>query len=155
MTRSFDDSWDRSSLCLKNRDTGEVFMPDTEEISLGRSGQCDVVITEDMAVSRVHASMVIIGETASIRDLGSANGVFVNDKRIISIAMLYSGDEVRIGTTSFVMVPLAILTSIEFERVMANKAKPKPPGSSKCTQQMYGPLCTKHLELLTYRQPSK
>jgi pSer/pThr/pTyr-binding forkhead associated (FHA) protein len=149
---SYDELVNRNNLCLKNRDTGEVFLPAKEKILIGRNGQCDLVISEDPTVSRTHASMVIVGETASVRDLDSSNGVFVNGKKIITIALLYSGDEIQLGTTHFVVMPLAMLTSIERERALS---KAKPAGSGKVTQPTRDPSRLTHIELLTNRKPTK
>jgi pSer/pThr/pTyr-binding forkhead associated (FHA) protein len=153
MASSFDDFKERNSLCLKNRDTGEVFVPATEKIVVGRNGNCDLVIPDDPTVSRTHASMVIIGETASIRDLESANGVFVNGKKVTTIALLYSGDEIQLGTTRFAVMPLAMLTSLERQRTLA--PKDKPAGSTRITQPVRDPSRPTHIELLTNRKPSK
>lgn len=152
MADSYDELVNRNNLCLKNRDTGEVFLPAKEKILIGRHGQCDLVIPEDPTVSRTHASMVIVGETASIRDLDSSNGVFVNGKKIITIALLYSGDEIQLGTTHYVVMPLAMLTSIERERALS---KAKPAGSGKITQPTRDPSRPTHIELLTNRKPTK
>jgi len=148
---SFDELVNRYNLCLKNRDTGEFFLPTKEKILIGRHGQCDLVIPNDPTVSRTHASMVVIGETASVRDLDSANGVLVNGKRVTTIALLYSGDEVQFGNTRFVLTPLAMLTSIERQAALS---RPKPAGSTKITLPTRDPARTTHIELLTNKKPS-
>lgn len=68
---------------------------------LGRSRECDCVL-DDSNVSRRHAELRQSrnGDWA-IADLGSTNGVKVNDRRIDS-ARLSPGDEVVIGTTRFI-----------------------------------------------------
>jgi pSer/pThr/pTyr-binding forkhead associated (FHA) protein len=153
MTSSCDGGRDRNSLCLKNRDTGEVFIPGAEKITIGRNGQCDLVISNDPTVSRTHANMVIIGETASIRDLESSNGVYVNGKKVATIALLYSGDEIQLGATKFVMVPFAMLTSLERQNGLVKKDK--PAGSTKITQPLMDSVRPKHIELLTNRKTSQ
>jgi len=153
MANSFDDFKEKNKLCLKNRDTGEVFVPQSENISVGRNGECDLVIPEDPTVSRKHANLVIIGETASVRDLESSNGVFVNGKKISTIALLYSGDEIQFGTTRYVLMPLAMLTSVERKVVAAPTEK--PVGNTKITQPVRDPSRPSHIELLTNRRPSK
>jgi pSer/pThr/pTyr-binding forkhead associated (FHA) protein len=97
--------------------------------------------------------MVIIGETASIRDLESSNGVYVNGKRVATIALLYSEDEIQLGATKFVMVPFAMLTSLERENGLAKKEK--PAGSTKITQPLMELARPKHIELLTNRKTSQ
>ena len=67
---------------------------------LGRSRECDCVL-DDSNVSRHHAELRQ-GSNGdwTIADLGSTNGIKVNDRRIDS-ARLSPGDEVLIGTTRF------------------------------------------------------
>jgi FHA domain-containing protein len=68
---------------------------------LGRSRDCDCVIN-DQNVSRRHAELRR-GQTGDwqVVDLGSTNGIKVNGRRVES-SRLSPGDEVSMGTTSFV-----------------------------------------------------
>jgi hypothetical protein len=68
--------------------------------TLGRSKDCECVL-RDPNVSRRHADMQR-GETGdwTINDLGSTNGVKVNGRRV-ETSRLSPGDEVTLGTTSF------------------------------------------------------
>lgn len=69
--------------------------------SIGRSRECDCVI-DDQNVSRRHAELRRDSRGDwSISDLGSTNGVKVNSRRVDS-ARLSAGDEVSLGTSSFV-----------------------------------------------------
>ncbi|MFI0609037.1 MAG: FHA domain-containing protein, partial [Anaerolineae bacterium] len=62
---------------------------------IGRSG-CDVVVL-DPRVSRRHARLQTEGAVISIQDLGSANGTWVNGRRIQQATALRSGDRLRFG----------------------------------------------------------
>jgi len=67
---------------------------------VGRGPVCDAQITGSQAVSNRHASLDIDAEGRScIRDLGSRNGTFVNDRRVPEDAgfVIQSGDSVRFG----------------------------------------------------------
>ena len=68
---------------------------------LGRSRECDCVL-DDRNISRRHAELrrARSGDW-TIDDLGSTNGIKVNDRRVQS-ARLAPGDEVVLGTTRFV-----------------------------------------------------
>src|SRR5205823_1167134 len=48
-------------------------------------------------VSRCHASIALTGTTATLTDLRSANGTFVNGQRIQGATVLQPGDQVDIG----------------------------------------------------------
>lgn len=69
--------------------------------TLGRSRECDCVL-DDQNVSRRHAELRRDSRGDwQISDLGSTNGVKINSRRVES-ARLSAGDEVTLGTTSFV-----------------------------------------------------
>jgi hypothetical protein len=63
---------------------------------IGRGAECSVVL-ESRKVSRLHARLSIDARGATIEDLGSANGVFVNGNRVERQARLSHGDVILIG----------------------------------------------------------
>jgi pSer/pThr/pTyr-binding forkhead associated (FHA) protein/tetratricopeptide (TPR) repeat protein len=78
---------------------------DQEEVSIGRGKGCDVVLNDKKA-SRKHLvirrSGVGVETTFTIRDLESANGVYVNGARV-NEHVLSGDDVVRVGDTEFVV----------------------------------------------------
>lgn len=68
---------------------------------LGRSSDCHVTI-EDPLVSRHHARIVLEGDTATLFDLGSRNGVKLNGHSVKEPTQLKDGDRLRIGTQELV-----------------------------------------------------
>lgn len=66
-------------------------------VTLGRDAICGVSLP-DPKISRQHAAMVLQGADLVIKDLGSTNGTFVNDKRVKE-AVLNHGDQLRLGNT--------------------------------------------------------
>jgi pSer/pThr/pTyr-binding forkhead associated (FHA) protein len=83
------------------RETGERrdFPLNAEKTVVGRKNNCDIRIplTE---VSRQHAEFRLRGADLHLKDLGSANGTFVNNKRIKE-TKLAPGDRVIIGPVVF------------------------------------------------------
>ena len=67
-------------------------------ITIGRSTDCDVVISDE-TVSRRHAVIQRRGSQWQIRDAGSRNGVLVNGLRISTATTLQAGDGVSLGGT--------------------------------------------------------
>ena len=67
----------------------------------GRDEGCDVTLSGG-EVSRKHAELTIEGEQLFVQDLESANGTFVNGKRVTR-ASLADGDELRFDVLSFVV----------------------------------------------------
>jgi DNA-binding winged helix-turn-helix (wHTH) protein len=63
---------------------------------VGREPTVEVLL-DSVRVSRRHAKIIVIGETASIEDLGSRNGTIVNGARLDDSAALSDGDEIVIG----------------------------------------------------------
>jgi HD-GYP domain-containing protein (c-di-GMP phosphodiesterase class II) len=68
-----------------------------QTIALGRLKGCDVVV-DDEAASRRHCTITAREDACVVSDLQSANGTFVNEKRI-STTELQRGDKIRIGST--------------------------------------------------------
>jgi DNA-binding response OmpR family regulator len=67
---------------------------------LGRAIECDVVITSSR-VSREHARLLRDGRKWFLEDLGSTNGTFLNDERILRPVNLRDGDRIGIGDITF------------------------------------------------------
>jgi hypothetical protein len=62
---------------------------------LGRSSSCQLVFADD-TVSRRHAELFLDGGRWLLRDLGSANGTWVNGRRVVE-AEVRPGDVVHLG----------------------------------------------------------
>jgi DNA-binding winged helix-turn-helix (wHTH) protein len=66
--------------------------------TLGRSDSCAVVIPLPV-ISRLHARIELQHDRYLLFDAGSANGTFVNGKRIEQGAQLSTGDEIWLGSS--------------------------------------------------------
>lgn len=75
---------------------GAQFELSKEEMTLGRGGDCDVVI-ESTVVSRKHAKLTLLDGKYYIEDLGSANGTFVNEAGVLTRQSLKPGDRIHLG----------------------------------------------------------
>jgi pSer/pThr/pTyr-binding forkhead associated (FHA) protein len=84
---------------------GEFPLPDDKEVVIGRGGELDIVLVEDM-VSRKHAKITTAEGKIVIQDLGSTNGTFVNGEKI-KRARLKEGDRVLIGTSILKLINAA------------------------------------------------
>ena len=56
------------------------------------------------SVSRQHAELTLAGDAWSIRDLGSANGTYVEDKLVEGTMTVQAGDRIRFGHIAFYLV---------------------------------------------------
>ena len=68
-------------------------------VVIGRASECDIRLGE-AHLSRRHAQLAVIGDVLEIEDLNSANGTFVNGRRIARM-LLKSGDELSFDTLKF------------------------------------------------------
>ncbi len=66
-------------------------------LTIGREG-CEIVLP-DPEVSRRHAIVRRLDSGLALEDLGSLNGTWINDERIVAVTGLSQGDVVRFGNT--------------------------------------------------------
>ncbi len=82
---------------LLDRDGEEIELEQGKNI-LGRDATASVVI-DDGTVSRRHARITIAGGKATLEDLGSKNGTFLNGKRLAGGPRpLVAGDQIQMGS---------------------------------------------------------
>jgi DNA-binding winged helix-turn-helix (wHTH) protein len=89
---------DRVHLLVRDREI--ALTPGTHV--LGREPEAAVWI-DSTQVSRHHARIVVTGTGASIEDLGSKNGTFVNRARVVSVQPLSDRDEIDLGPERLVV----------------------------------------------------
>src|SRR3954447_23046010 len=68
-------------------------------VDVGRDAGLPLHLDEDTQVSRRHVRFSAQGGRATVEDLGSTNGTYVNEQPIHSPRQLNPGDRVRIGLT--------------------------------------------------------
>jgi hypothetical protein len=71
-----------------------------ETIVIGRAVENDIVITSKR-VSREHACVRREGWRVMLEDLGSTNGTYLNDERVMSPVALHDEDRIKIGDVVF------------------------------------------------------
>jgi DNA-binding response OmpR family regulator len=76
-------------------------------VIIGRAVESDIVITS-RRVSREHARLRREGWRVILEDLGSTNGTFLNDERVLDPVELRDGDRIHIGDVTFVFHDPAI-----------------------------------------------
>lgn len=97
-------------------------------LSIGRSIDCHVVF-DSAAVSRRHAEIGLKNRAPVVVDLGSANGVFVNGRRVSGEQHLSVGDIIVIGDQQL------RLASVELPATMEMRSARTSPGAGAATQQ--------------------
>jgi len=83
-------------------DGHDVVPLDRDRLSVGKSPDCDVAMSSDTAVSRVHLLLEHVSGSWCVTDLGSRNGTFVNGERLFGPKTLRDRDELTIGHSRLV-----------------------------------------------------
>jgi pSer/pThr/pTyr-binding forkhead associated (FHA) protein len=85
--------------------TGQLVFPDgrkrgldSRAVSIGRSGQNDIALTDDFASAR-HARVEPRRDGVWVSDAGSTNGTYVNGSKLSKPQRLKPGDVIRVGST--------------------------------------------------------
>lgn len=78
---------------------GQVF-PLSAPVSIGRDAAREIAITEDASLSRRHATLDPTGDETLLADEGSANGTWVNGRKVERQALRH-GDEIWLGASRF------------------------------------------------------
>jgi len=80
---------------------GRVF-PVGQTTVAGRQSECEIHIPSE-GISRRHAEMRLTADGIMVEDLGSANGTYINDRRVTR-ELLKPGDELRFDTVRFLLI---------------------------------------------------
>lgn len=73
--------------------------------TIGRSSACQLALS-DALVSRVHAALDVSTDGIWVEDLGSRNGVWLNDHRITSRMRLTDRDRISVGSHDLIIIEL-------------------------------------------------
>src|SRR2546430_11659186 len=88
----------------EGKEPGRMYEVRKDSLSIGRSRESDIFL-EDLAVSRLHASIVNMGNgNYGLKDEGSANGTKVNGQLVAKYQTypLKEGDKIQLGQTVLV-----------------------------------------------------
>lgn len=90
-------------IMLENKENGQVLPVLCWENSVGRAKRNDIVIPDDLAVSREHCVILRRKEGWFISDTGSKSGTYVNGEKTEGRVPIYINDEITIGKDTFVL----------------------------------------------------
>ena len=83
-------------------DDKDIDLPPGEFV-IGRAANCQLSL-DDPLVSRNHATLTVTSDAVVLADLGSRNGVRVNNERIVGKRSLTHGDQISIGSQDMVLM---------------------------------------------------
>ena len=90
----------RASVCYLLGETGELVLNQGENV-LGRDERPTITVNGS-TVSRRHARIIVREEEATVEDLGSKNGTYLEGERLSAPAQIHDGDRLLIGTVPLV-----------------------------------------------------
>lgn len=113
-------SVETTALALLNANTQESHTLNKDRILIGRSSSCDYVLNDD-SISEYHALLMIDANgTATIMDLSSHNGTFVNGLRIAATQFISLNDQIKFGNVLIELTETYSQESIQTDSVQVN-----------------------------------
>ena len=105
-------------------DSARQWLLSTTLVRIGRGGDNDIVLM-DREISRHHAEVRAEGEGYVLADLGSTNGTFVNDQRVMRPWRLRDGDQISLaGRASLVFIDSEATSPVEGQQRSALRVDP-------------------------------
>ena len=121
----------------------------TEDRStMGRAMTNHVVVPADPSVSRLHAVIERYATGFCLRDLGSANGTFVNGEQVLGEVRLRTGDELRLGNSRMTFYAMG---DDDLETTAVTEG---PPALTRREHQLLVALCRPLLAGGPFNQPA-
>jgi len=99
------------------------------EFTVGRSAGCNIV-SDSPEVSKLHARLLRAADKLTVRDLGSANGTWVNGVRVSEAPLLdgdllaFAGERYRVSV-AMGEITSSTVSALRAEELAAREAKPK------------------------------
>lgn len=100
---------------------GKIIAIDRAVVLVGRSADCDVIVSGSQKISRRHCCLVQVDDSYYVRDLGSMNGVWLNGDRVVRESPMAAGDRLSIGDVEYLFHPNA---RIEQKKTVTSDASP-------------------------------
>jgi pSer/pThr/pTyr-binding forkhead associated (FHA) protein len=112
-------------VCLTGTSKGESYVLSGNRIIIGRGDKADIKLNDTKA-SREHAEVTKVGSNWVATDLGSQNGIVVNDKKVTQ-SQLNEGDKLIVGQTVFKFAKVEVTAKAKTSK---DKDSEAPEGSA-------------------------
>ena len=113
---------------LKGPSEGKEINIPVAKFFIGRGEDCHLRPKSD-AISRHHCAIIVSDSQVALKDFGSKNGTFLNNKRIENVAILNNGDQLVVGPLSFEIV---------LDHSLGGTKKPKIQGIADVAERSAG-----------------
>jgi len=122
------------SLKANHAALGNRVVPLKETTVIGRASECDISLPA-AHLSRRHAQLHVIDGLLFVKDLGSANGTFLNGKQVME-ARVKRGDELRFDTLVFgVLGPVDDMAKTTVRKMPSHPVQSRAEPSAKAAGQ--------------------
>jgi pSer/pThr/pTyr-binding forkhead associated (FHA) protein len=118
-------------------------------VTIGRGENCDLRVPL-LSVSRRHCQISVQGDEITVKDLGSSNGTFVNNKRVTEQA-IKAGDRLVIGSVVFTLQIDGVPEEVKPSKTKARKpaaAQAEPAGAAKAGEDTGAPVPGEDIDAL-------
>ena len=112
---------------------GTIFDLLDGETVVGRNADCTIPL-DFQGISRKHFSVKTKGDQVQVMDLGSANGTFVNNKKIDDGLTLNKGDMVKLGSIALKFLPKGDTERLTYDKL---HQEANTDGLTQCYNKMY------------------
>ena len=136
----------------KGPQPNQTFDLTLELLTIGRSATNDITIA-DPEISRKHARLVKQGTDYAIEDLGSTNGTFVNDRRIVGLTPLHDGDSIDFGEAVSLLYEAESTLPVDITAQPSPQPEPIAPAPLKVELEPDPPLGQQIPETPAYTPP--
>ena len=106
-------------------------------VTVGRQSDCDISVPGE-EISRHHAKLQVMPDGIAVEDLGSANGTFINGKRVHQ-GMLKPGEELRLDTVRFLLAAPGLEAQAAQAKPAQSKAAPAKAPPAKAATAVAAP----------------
>jgi len=110
----------------------------TGTMVIGRQADSDIPVPAE-EISRHHAKLQVTADGVLVEDMSSANGTFINDKRVQN-GLLKPGEELRLDTVRFMLVAPGMDARQQGTPTRAEPAKAAAPEASGAGGKVFGIL---------------
>ncbi|HEY8357153.1 MAG TPA: GGDEF domain-containing protein [Ramlibacter sp.] len=112
---------------------GSIFDLAPGENAVGRNPECAISLDVD-GVSRRHCVVSVSQDEVAVTDLGSANGTYLNDRKIEATTVLKRGDVIKISTSALKYLPAGDPDRLTYDKL---RAEATTDGLTQCVNKAH------------------
>jgi diguanylate cyclase (GGDEF)-like protein len=112
---------------------GSIFDLVDGDNHVGRSPDCEIPL-DFQGISRKHFKVNVNNDIATISDLGSSNGTFINNEKISTAPQLKKADMIKIGSIALKYLPKGDTERLTYDKLQEDA---NTDGLTKCYNKMY------------------